>query len=25
MHLPLFPAGVDDAALTSTPRPTPFS
>ena len=25
MHLPLFPAGVDDAALTSTPRHTPFS
>ena len=25
MHLPLFPDGVDDAALTSTPRHTPFS
>ena len=25
MHLPLFPACVDDAALTSTPRHTPFS
>jgi hypothetical protein len=25
MHLPLFPAGVDDAPLHSTPRHTPFS
>jgi hypothetical protein len=25
MHLPLFPAGVDDAPLHSTPRQTPFS
>jgi hypothetical protein len=25
MQPPLFPAGVDDAALTSTPRHTPFS
>jgi len=25
MHLPLFPAGVEDAPLHSTPRHTPFS
>jgi hypothetical protein len=25
MQLPLFPAGVDDAPLHSTPRHTPFS
>jgi hypothetical protein len=25
LQMPLFPAGVDDAALTSTPRHTPFS